>query len=61
MDLQLLIRKLKEKLRYAELAWQDEREPEFLDLHIALKEAAEWLTSFQKNVALKAALYAAHR
>jgi|HubBroStandDraft_4_1064222.scaffolds.fasta_scaffold00027_69 hypothetical protein len=43
MDLPLLIRKLKEKSRYAELAWQDERKPEFLDLHIVLKEAAERL------------------
>ena len=59
MDLPLLIRKLKEDSRYADMAWKDTREYPFLDLSLHLEQAAEWLTAFQKNVGLKAALYAA--
>ena len=47
MDLPLLIRKLEEKSRYAELAWQDSHYEsgalELLDLHLVLKEAAKRL------------------
>ena len=61
MDLPLLIRKLKDASRYADLAWKEDREYPFLDLSLICEEAAEWLTAFQKNVQLKAALYAADR
>ena len=49
MDLPLLIRKLEEKSGYAELAWRDDWEPEFLDLHLVLKEAAEQIQTLSTS------------
>ena len=61
MDLQLLIQKLKDASQYADQAWKEDRAYPFLDLSIICEEAAEWLIAFNKNIALKAALYAADR
>lgn len=41
MDLQLLIRKLKDASQYADRAWKEDREYPFLDLSLLCEEAAK--------------------